>query len=83
MKEWMQKRSHPESLFPEVMSVRELAEFLRISVHTAYRLAEQGRLPGRKVGKHWRFHRQVIVEWLATCEEEDALYSSKHGGTDT
>jgi len=83
MKEWMQKRSHPESLFPEVMSVRELAEFLRISVHTAYRLAEQGKLPGRKVGKHWRFHRQVIVEWLATCEEEDALYSSTHGGTDT
>ena len=36
----------------EVMSVRELAEYLRISVHTVYRLAEQGKLPGRKVGKH-------------------------------
>lgn len=63
----------------EVMSVRELADFLRISVHTAYRLAEQGKLPGRKVGKHWRFHRDVIVEWLATHGEEDALYRTAGG----
>ncbi|GBC97256.1 Putative DNA-binding proteinA [bacterium HR16] len=64
----------------EVMSVRELAEYLRISVHTVYRLAEQGRLPGRKVGKHWRFHRDAIVAWLATHREEDALYSVASGG---
>jgi excisionase family DNA binding protein len=67
---------------PEVMSVRELADYLRISVHTVYRLAERGRLPGRKVGKHWRFHRDVIVNWLATHQEEDALYSSSRGGSD-
>ncbi len=65
----------------EVMSVRELAEYLRISVHTVYRLAEQGKLPGRKVGKHWRFHRDVIVAWLATHREEDALYSAASGGS--
>lgn len=65
---------------PEVMSVRELADYLRISVHTVYRLAEQGKLPGRKVGKHWRFHRDVIVAWLATHREEDALYGASFGG---
>lgn len=59
----------------EVMSVRELAQFLRISVHSVYRLAEQGKLPGRKVGKHWRFHRGVVIEWLATCREEEMLHN--------
>lgn len=57
---------------PEVMGVKELAEYLRISVHTVYRLAEQGKIPGRKVGKRWRFHREVIVEWLATQHEQEA-----------
>ncbi|MCS7308587.1 MAG: helix-turn-helix domain-containing protein [Armatimonadetes bacterium] len=58
---------------PEVMGVQELAEYLRISVHTVYRLAEQGRIPGRKVGKRWRFHREAIVGWLATQHEQDGL----------
>lgn len=73
------QRKNESTISYEVMSVRELADFLRISVHTAYRLAEQGKLPGRKVGKHWRFHRDVIIEWLATHREEDALYSSAGG----
>jgi len=75
----MSKRAQKQSertLNPEVMSVRELADYLCISVHTVYRLTEQGRLPGRKVGKHWRFHRDVIVGWLATHHEEDALFRS-------
>ncbi len=63
----------------EVMSVRELADYLRISVHTVYRLAEQGRLPGRKVGKHWRFHRDVIVAWLAARHEDDAPHGVAGG----
>ncbi|MDW8104236.1 MAG: helix-turn-helix domain-containing protein [Armatimonadota bacterium] len=58
---------------PEVMGVQELADYLRISVHTVYRLAEQGRIPGRKVGKRWRFHREAIVGWLATQHEQDGL----------
>ncbi len=77
----MRKRDE-QSVNPEVMSVRELADYLRISVHTVYRLAEQGKLPGRKVGRHWRFHRDVIVAWLATHQEEDALYGVP-GGTST
>jgi len=75
-----QKRNQ-ETVNTEVMSVRELADFLRLSVHTVYRLAEQGKLPGRKVGKHWRFHRDAIVAWLATYREEDALYGVSFGGT--
>ncbi|MGC8785092.1 MAG: helix-turn-helix domain-containing protein [Armatimonadota bacterium] len=73
-----ERNKEPTSI--EVMSVRELAEYLRISVHTVYRLAEQGKLPGRKVGKHWRFHRDVIVAWLATHRGEDALYGAASGG---
>lgn len=72
----MQKRIRTDinsEVPPEVMGVQELAEYLRISVHTVYRLAEQGKIPGRKVGKHWRFHREVIVDWLATQSQQDTI----------
>ncbi len=77
-------RKAPKSNFgtdnAAVMGVRELADFLRLSVHTVYRLAEQGKLPGRKVGKHWRFHRDAIIAWLATYREQDDLYDACFGG---
>jgi excisionase family DNA binding protein len=48
----------------EVMTIEELAEYLKISKSTLYNLAREGALPGTKVGKHWRFHKEAVVEWL-------------------
>ena len=50
----------------EVMTIEELAGYLKVSKSTLYKLAQEGSLPGQKVGKHWRFHRDVIDRWLAT-----------------
>jgi len=48
----------------EVMSIDELAEYLKISRSTLYRLAQRGGLPGQKVGRRWRFHKGAIDDWL-------------------
>ena len=48
----------------DIMSIEDLAAYLRISQSTLYKLAQDGRLPGQKVGKRWRFHKQAIDEWL-------------------
>ena len=29
-----------------------------------YKLAQEGALPGQKVGRHWRFHRDAVDAWL-------------------
>jgi excisionase family DNA binding protein len=47
-----------------VLTIDELAEYLKISKSTLYKLAKEGKLPGQKVGRHWRFHRDVIDRWL-------------------
>jgi excisionase family DNA binding protein len=47
-----------------VLSIDELSRYLKISRSTLYKLAQVGSLPGQKVGKHWRFHRDAIDEWL-------------------
>jgi len=47
-----------------VMTITELSAYLKISKSTLYKLAQEGKVPGQKVGRHWRFHREVIDEWL-------------------
>lgn len=48
----------------EVMTIREVATYLRIPPSSLYKLAQEGKIPGKKVGRHWRFHRTAIDNWL-------------------
>ena len=42
----------------------EAAKTLQISQMTVYRLAQRGDLPGRKIGRSWRFSRSALENWL-------------------
>lgn len=42
----------------------EVARFLRVPKSTVYKLARLGQLPASKIGKHWRFLRRDIHEWM-------------------
>jgi len=48
----------------EVLTIEELAAYLKIPKSTLYKLARDGSVPCQKVGKHWRFHKSAIDEWL-------------------
>jgi excisionase family DNA binding protein len=54
-----------------VMTIDELAEYLKVAKSTLYKLAQTGRIPGQKVGKHWRFHQGVIDGWLGERRDID------------
>lgn len=47
-----------------VMTIDDLAKYLKLSTSTLYKLCAEGKVPGQKVGRHWRFHRSVIDQWL-------------------
>jgi len=47
------------------MTISDLAEYLQVSKSSLYKLVQSGKVPGQKVGKHWRFSRAVIDRWLA------------------
>jgi excisionase family DNA binding protein len=49
---------------PPVMTVDEVAEYLRIPRASVYKLAQKGRIPCQKVGRHWRFRREAVDSWL-------------------
>lgn len=52
-----------------VFTIGELAGYLKISKSTLYKLAQEGKLPGQKVGRHWRFHREAVDEWLGRSRQ--------------
>jgi len=50
----------------EVMTLQDVADFLRVHPNTIYRLARRGTLPAFKIGTDWRFHRSSIEQWMRT-----------------
>lgn len=57
----------------EILTIREVAEYLKINEKTAYRLAGEGKLPGFKVGGAWRFRKDEIEKLTkgSTTQNED------------
>lgn len=58
------RQSGPSPEPPQVMTIDDLATYLQVAKSTLYKLAQEGKVPGQKVGKHWRFHKEVIDRWL-------------------
>ena len=48
----------------EILTLKEVAEYLKLADKTAYRLAAEGKLPGFKVGGSWRFKAGDIDRWI-------------------
>jgi excisionase family DNA binding protein len=47
-----------------VLTIDELAEYLKIPKSTLYKLTQEGKIPGQKIGRHWRFSKDAIDKWL-------------------
>jgi excisionase family DNA binding protein len=59
----------------EFWTAEEVSAYLRIPQSTIYKLAQDKVLPGFKVGKHGRFRRETILEWIKAKEENDSSLS--------
>jgi len=46
-----------------IMTVHDVASYLRLSEAKVYRLAKEGSVPSFRLGKSWRFRRDLIDEW--------------------
>jgi excisionase family DNA binding protein len=46
-----------------IMNVHDVARYLRLSEAKVYRLANEGKVPSFRLGKSWRFRRDLIDEW--------------------
>jgi excisionase family DNA binding protein len=60
----------------EVLTIQELATYLKIPKSTLYKLVREGKIPSQKIGRHWRFRKGAIDRWL----EEMRANGSATGG---
>ncbi len=56
----------------QVLTTRELAQYIRLNEKTVIKMAQKGRLPGVKIGNQWRFHLNAIDAYL----QNDLIQSS-------
>lgn len=64
----------------EILTIREVAEYLKVTERTIYRLAAAKKIPAFKVGGTWRFSRADIDIWIkqqSTVDQSDGEDSGK------
>lgn len=48
----------------EILTLDEVANYLKVSTRTVYRLAQKGEIPAFKLGGTWRFRRTELDSWV-------------------
>jgi len=56
-------------MYPEIMTIKQVAEYLQVDEKTIYRLAQKGEIPCFKIGYTWRF-KERIDKWI---EDKDVM----------
>ena len=57
-------------MLDEIMTISDIATYLKITEKTAYRLVSEGKIPGFKVGGSWRFNRSEIQAWARAKDKQ-------------
>ena len=54
----------PRKMTDEVLTIKEIAEFLKLAEKTVYSMAQRGELPAFKVRGQWRIRRADLERWI-------------------
>lgn len=68
----------------EIMTIEEVAAYLRVSERTVYDWAQKGDLPGGKLGTTWRFKREDVENWVnsrLSSKSAPTIASAGKGGS--
>jgi len=57
----------------EIMTVNEVAAYLKISEVTTYKLVQEGKIPAFKIGRHWRVKRIDLGEFIERLKSGERL----------
>lgn len=60
----------------EILTAREVADYLNIHPFTVHKYAREGKIPAFKIGTDWRFHKKYIERWI----KEKSVYNPEGKG---
>jgi excisionase family DNA binding protein len=64
-------------IMPEIMTTREMAEYLRLHQITICKFAAEGRIPAVRVGRVWRFDKEAIDKWISEGQSKNVSKRKK------
>ena len=62
---------------PEIMTTREIARYLKLHEITICKYAAQGKIPAIRIGRSWRFDKDIIDKWIRKGQKNNARVSRK------
>ena len=63
---------------PEIMTTKELADYLRLHVITICKYAAQGVIPATRIGRVWRFDKEWIDKWIKERQGKEKSDNNRH-----
>ncbi|MDJ0567866.1 MAG: helix-turn-helix domain-containing protein [Pleurocapsa sp. MO_192.B19] len=60
---------------PDILTLEETSEYLRLPVETVLNQAVKGNIPGRRIEDNWRFLKVAIDDWLSSKNSRSVLLS--------
>ena len=60
----------------EILNIEEASAFLGVSTKTFQKVLREGDMPGRKVGREWKFWKRALAEWVGRGRSRDFLDSA-------
>lgn len=64
----------------EILTIKQVADYLKVTERTIYRLAAAKQIPAFKVGGSWRFSRTDIDSWIKQQSAEGHEHEGDNGG---
>jgi excisionase family DNA binding protein len=64
------------------LTIDELAEHLKVSKETIYKMAKANKIPSSKIGNQWRFNKDVIDQWLVSQADSRTTLQAQTTGRD-
>jgi len=57
----------------EIMTISEVAKYLKISDVTTYKFVQEGKIPAFKIGRHWRVKKEDLKEFIEKQKRGERL----------
>lgn len=53
---------------PQIVTAKDVGQYLKLSESTIYKLAANGEIPGFRIGDSWRFDMEEILNLVKNCK---------------
>lgn len=66
----------------EILNIEEAAQLLGVSTKTFAKVLREGQIPGRKIGREWKFSKRALIDWVGAGVSANFLDSADDDSTD-